>query len=159
MDCPLCALPPEHVVWEDGRCRVIRVDDPVHPGFCRVVWGEHVAEMTDLSRAEDAARVAGCSYWRVFYRITLPIVKPGLATCALFVFILNWSDYLIALLLTTRDWVWQRAGECPSCFQQFPLFRGVRCFCQEHKPLRARNICGERRHHENYFGNGNPAAF
>lgn len=54
---------------------------------------------------EDAARVAGCSYWRVFYRITLPIVKPGLATCALFVFILNWSDYLLALLLTQREWV------------------------------------------------------
>ena len=34
MDCPLCALPPEHVVWEDDRCRVIRVDDPAHPGFC-----------------------------------------------------------------------------------------------------------------------------
>lgn len=54
---------------------------------------------------EDAARVSGCSYWRVFYQITLPIVKPGLATCALFVFILNWSDYLLALLLTQKDWV------------------------------------------------------
>ena len=52
MDCPLCALPPEHVIWEDDRCRVIRVDDPTYPGFCRVVWGEHVAEMTDLSRAD-----------------------------------------------------------------------------------------------------------
>ncbi len=54
---------------------------------------------------EDAARVDGCSYWRVFYKITLPIVKPGLATCALFVFILNWSDYLFALLLTQKEWV------------------------------------------------------
>ena len=54
---------------------------------------------------EDAARVSGCSYWRVFYRITLPIVKPGLATCALFVFILNWSDYLLALMLTQKEWV------------------------------------------------------
>ena len=54
MDCPLCALPPEHVIWEDERCRVIRVDDPAYPGFCRVVWGEHVAEMTDLSRADRA---------------------------------------------------------------------------------------------------------
>lgn len=54
---------------------------------------------------EDAARVSGCSYWRVFYRITLPIVKPGLATCALFVFTLNWSDYLLALLLTQKEWI------------------------------------------------------
>lgn len=54
---------------------------------------------------EEAARVDGCSYWRVFFKITLPIVKPGLATCALFVFILNWSDYLFALLLTQKEWV------------------------------------------------------
>ncbi len=54
---------------------------------------------------EEAARVAGSSHWRVFYRITLPIVKPGLATCVLFVFILNWSDYLLALLLTQKEWV------------------------------------------------------
>ena len=37
MDCPLCALPPEHVIWEDERCRVIRVEDPAYPGFCRMV--------------------------------------------------------------------------------------------------------------------------
>ncbi len=54
---------------------------------------------------EDAALVEGCSRWRVFLRITLPIMRPALASSALFVFILNWSDYLIALLLTTRDWV------------------------------------------------------
>jgi len=54
---------------------------------------------------EDAARVSGCSHWRVFYRITLPIVAPGLATCALFVFIMNWSDYLLALMLTQKNWM------------------------------------------------------
>lgn len=54
---------------------------------------------------EDAALVEGCSRWRVFIKITLPMMRPALASSALFVFILNWSDYLIALLLTTRDWV------------------------------------------------------
>lgn len=54
---------------------------------------------------EDAALVEGCSRWRVFVKITLPMMRPALASSALFVFILNWSDYLIALLLTTRDWV------------------------------------------------------
>lgn len=53
---------------------------------------------------EDAALVEGCSRWRVFIKITLPMMRPALASSALFVFILNWSDYLIALLLTTRDW-------------------------------------------------------
>ncbi|MFN3226620.1 MAG: carbohydrate ABC transporter permease [Hyphomicrobiales bacterium] len=54
---------------------------------------------------EDAARVEGCSPLRVFLRVTLPMMRPALASSALFVFILNWSDYLIALLLTTRDWI------------------------------------------------------
>lgn len=54
---------------------------------------------------EDAALVEGCTRWRVFIKITLPMMRPALASSALFVFILNWSDYLIALLLTTRDWV------------------------------------------------------
>lgn len=54
---------------------------------------------------EEAALVEGCSRLRVFIRITLPMMRAPLASSALFVFILNWSDYLIALLLTTRDWV------------------------------------------------------
>lgn len=54
---------------------------------------------------EDAALVEGCTRLRVFLKITLPMMRPALASSALFVFILNWSDYLIALLLTTRDWV------------------------------------------------------
>ncbi|MDR3490163.1 MAG: carbohydrate ABC transporter permease [Bradyrhizobium sp.] len=54
---------------------------------------------------EEAALVEGCSRFRVFLRITLPMMGAPLASSALFVFILNWSDYLIALLLTTREWV------------------------------------------------------
>ena len=54
---------------------------------------------------EEAALVEGGSPWRVFYRVTLPMVKAALATTILFVFILNWSDYVIALLLTRKDWV------------------------------------------------------
>lgn len=54
---------------------------------------------------EEAALVEGCSRWRVFTRITLPIMRAPLASSALFVFILNWSDYLIGLLLTQKQWV------------------------------------------------------
>lgn len=53
---------------------------------------------------EEAALVEGCSRSRVMVRITFPMVKGALASTAMFVFILNWSDYLIALLLTQREW-------------------------------------------------------
>jgi len=52
MDCPLCLSATERVVWEDRRCRVIQVDDEAYPGFCRVIWNEHVAEMSDLLPAD-----------------------------------------------------------------------------------------------------------
>ena len=54
---------------------------------------------------EEAALVEGCSRLRVFLKITFPMMLAPFASSALFVFILNWSDYLIALLLTTKDWV------------------------------------------------------
>jgi len=47
--CELCANPGAAVLWQSASCRVIRVDDPHYPGFCRVIWNEHVREMTDLS--------------------------------------------------------------------------------------------------------------
>ena len=53
---------------------------------------------------DEAAIVDGASNWGAFFKVVLPLAKGGLASTALFVFILNWSDFLIALLLTTRDW-------------------------------------------------------
>jgi diadenosine tetraphosphate (Ap4A) HIT family hydrolase len=37
------------LVWRDDRLAVILVDEPGYPGFARVVWHDHVREMTDLS--------------------------------------------------------------------------------------------------------------
>src|SRR5207248_2680568 len=46
------------------------------------------------------AIVDGCSQWGAFFRAALPLVEGGLAATAFFVFILNWSDLLIPLVLT-----------------------------------------------------------
>lgn len=48
----------------------------------------------------EAAIVDGCTQWGAFIKAVLPQVKGGLAATALFVFILNWSDFLIALVMT-----------------------------------------------------------
>ncbi len=50
-DCPFCLGDGGHVVYRDSCCRVVLPDEPF-PGFCRVVWGEHVAEFTDLTAAD-----------------------------------------------------------------------------------------------------------
>lgn len=49
--CELCISPGGAVLWQSATCRVIRVDDPHYLGFCRVIWNEHVREMTDLDPA------------------------------------------------------------------------------------------------------------
>ena len=33
-------------------CHVVLVNDPEHPGFCRVIWNKHVSEMTDLTETD-----------------------------------------------------------------------------------------------------------
>jgi multiple sugar transport system permease protein len=48
----------------------------------------------------EAAIVDGCTQWGAFLKAVLPNVKGGLAATALFVFILNWSDFLIAKVMT-----------------------------------------------------------
>lgn len=52
--CPLCHPKNETVLWRDARCRIILADDPDYAGFCRVIWREHVKEMTDLAEADRA---------------------------------------------------------------------------------------------------------
>jgi diadenosine tetraphosphate (Ap4A) HIT family hydrolase len=54
-DCPLCQTAGGEVVWKDGLCRVVRVEGAegdAFPGYCRVVWNDHVAEMSDLDSAD-----------------------------------------------------------------------------------------------------------
>ena len=54
MKCELCDQSGGELLWRDERCRVVLVDDPDYPGFCRVIWQSHVREMTDLSSADRA---------------------------------------------------------------------------------------------------------
>lgn len=51
---------------------------------------------------EDAGLVDGCSRWGVLFRVTLPIVAPGLVVAALFCFIFAWNEFLFALILTRQ---------------------------------------------------------
>jgi N,N'-diacetylchitobiose transport system permease protein len=48
---------------------------------------------------EDAARVDGCSYLGVLFRVVLPAVAPALAVVATLSFINSWNEYLLALVL------------------------------------------------------------
>ena len=50
--CVFCAGDGGELVWRDARLRVILPDEADYPGFTRVVWGEHVVEMSDLGATD-----------------------------------------------------------------------------------------------------------
>lgn len=56
--------------------------------------------MSIPSELEDAAKIDGCSYWRIFWNIILPLSKPALATLGIFVFMWSWNNFLWPLLIT-----------------------------------------------------------
>jgi diadenosine tetraphosphate (Ap4A) HIT family hydrolase len=50
--CFLCLDDGGEVLWRGDRIRVVAVDDALFPAYTRVIWNQHVAEMTQLSPAE-----------------------------------------------------------------------------------------------------------
>jgi multiple sugar transport system permease protein len=57
--------------------------------------------MTIPFELSDAARVDGCSEFRIFREIILPLSKPALAVVALFHFLFAWNDFLGPLIYLT----------------------------------------------------------
>lgn len=52
---------------------------------------------------EEAALLEGASPWTVLRKVTIPLTKGGLAASALFIFILNWSEFLFALVISVTQ--------------------------------------------------------
>lgn len=52
--CELCEQDGGRLIWRGDGCRVVSVDEPGYPGYCRVIWNAHVREMTDLPAPERA---------------------------------------------------------------------------------------------------------
>lgn len=51
---------------------------------------------------EEAAMMDGLSRWQAHLKVTLPLIKGGVIATALFIFILNWSEFLLAMVLTEK---------------------------------------------------------
>ncbi len=51
----------------------------------------------------EAARIDGCSEFRTFNRIVLPIMKPAIAVQAIFTFVMAWNNYFIPALIISDN--------------------------------------------------------
>jgi N-acetylglucosamine transport system permease protein len=47
----------------------------------------------------EAAMVDGCSHWSLFFRIMLPMARPGLISVGIFNFLAQWNQYLFPIVL------------------------------------------------------------
>lgn len=51
---------------------------------------------------QDAALIDGCSIYGVFWRVALPLTRPGLAATAILSFIFSWNNFLFSVILAGR---------------------------------------------------------
>jgi ABC-type glycerol-3-phosphate transport system permease component len=62
------------------------------------------AYFLDLPReVEEGARLDGCSWFGVYWRIALPLARPAIAAVAIYTFIESWNEFFIALIMTSDD--------------------------------------------------------
>ncbi len=52
---------------------------------------------------EAAAKIDGCTQFSAFWRVVLPLVRPGLITVGVFAFLMAWGEFLFALSLNTNE--------------------------------------------------------
>ena len=50
----------------------------------------------------DAARIDGCNYWRQYWHVAVPLLRPALAFLGIFTFIGTWNDYFWPLVVLTN---------------------------------------------------------
>jgi ABC-type glycerol-3-phosphate transport system permease component len=47
---------------------------------------------------EDAARLDGCGFARIYWYIILPLIRPSLAVVAVFTFLATWNEFMLPLI-------------------------------------------------------------
>ena len=47
---------------------------------------------------EDAARLDGCGFLRIYWHVILPLIKPALAVIAIFTFLATWNEFMSPLI-------------------------------------------------------------
>ncbi len=65
---------------------------------------------------DEAAKIDGCSYYSIFFRIILPLIKPALITGGIFSFMWRWDDFLSALLYVNES-------------AKYPVSLALKLFC------------------------------
>jgi multiple sugar transport system permease protein len=70
-------------------------------------YGIYLARIYAMASLPDevleSARVDGCSEGRIFFRIALPMMVPGLVTLFLFQFVAVWNNFLLPYIMLSDE--------------------------------------------------------
>ncbi|WP_119728130.1 carbohydrate ABC transporter permease [Thermomonospora amylolytica] len=51
----------------------------------------------------EAARIDGCSTWRIYWSVVLPVLRPAMAVLGLFTFMQTWNEFIWPLAVLDPD--------------------------------------------------------
>ncbi len=72
--------------------------------FCVIMLRPYF--LTVPQELEDAARIDGCSHWKAFVKVMMPIASPGIAVAFVFSFLFAYGDMMYSLNLTNDSTMW-----------------------------------------------------
>ena len=52
---------------------------------------------------EEAAKIDGCGWFGIYFRIVMPLMKPALATVAIFTFLATWNEFMGPLIYLSDE--------------------------------------------------------
>jgi multiple sugar transport system permease protein len=70
---------------------------------------------------EEAAAVDGANRWQILWKVVIPLAAPGIATTAIFAFLLGWNEFLFSLILSGPE-----SRTLPVMVSGFETDRGIR---------------------------------
>ena len=94
---------------------------PLTVPFFFAIQGFFVYLMTNFiggipRELDEAAKIDGCSYFGIFRRVILPLMKPAIVTALIFSFMWRWDDFLSDLLYVKQS-------------DKYPVSLALKLFC------------------------------
>ena len=69
--------------------------------FCLFMLRQYIKSIPDSLL--EAALIDGAGYWKIFWKVVLPLTKPAIGAMAILVFLEKWNDFLWPSMLLTRQ--------------------------------------------------------
>lgn len=89
-ECALCHHFKEVLLWQNEYFRIIAVNQPNYPGYCRIIWQHHTQELTDLTPTQQHLLFRGLTLTETVIRKIMQCDKINLASLGNVVPHLHW---------------------------------------------------------------------